>query len=75
MALLLTLGGFAVFLVAIGAVVVLPLALTRVGRGGLTAALLGILRWPALLVVLLVGLAVLYRYGPHRSTALRNGSA
>jgi membrane protein len=68
-ALLFTLGGFAVFLLATAAVVVLPLALSRVGLGGLTAALLRILRWPALLVVLLVGLAVLYRYGPYRRAA------
>jgi membrane protein len=44
-ALLFTLGGFAVFLLATGAVVVLPLALSRVGLGDLTAALLRILRW------------------------------
>jgi Virulence factor BrkB len=28
-----------------------------------------IVRWPAPLIVLLVGLAILYRYGPHRRPA------
>jgi membrane protein len=68
-ALLFTLGGFAAFLLAIGAVVVLPLLLSTIGLGGDTAALIQVLRWPALLVVLLVGLAVLYRYGPDRRAA------
>jgi membrane protein len=68
-ALAFTLGSFAVFLVAIAAVVVVPLALSWLGLGGLGASLTRILRWPALLVVLLVGLAILYRYGPHRQAA------
>jgi membrane protein len=68
-ALLFTLGGFAVFLLAIGAVAVVPLVLSQVGLGESTAALLRILRWPALLMALLVGLAVLYRYGPYRRAA------
>jgi len=68
-ALVFTLGGFAALLMAIGAVVVLPLVLSMFGLGGDTAALVQVLRWPALLVVLLVGLAILYRYGPHRRAA------
>jgi membrane protein len=65
-ALAFTLGGFAVFLIAIGAVVVMPLALSWVGLGGATTGVVQALRWPALLIVLLVGLAVLYRYGADR---------
>lgn len=68
-ALLFTLGGFAAFLVAIAAVVVLPLVMASVGLGGFTALLTRVLRWPALFLGLLVGLAVLYRYGPHRRAA------
>jgi membrane protein len=68
-ALLFMLGGFGAFLFAIAAIIVLPLALTSIGLGGLTATLMQILRWPALLVFLLFGLAVLYRYGPHRIRA------
>ncbi len=64
-----TLTGFAVFLLAIGGVIMVPLVLSWLGLGGLTAALMRIFRWPALLIVLLVGLAVLYRYAPDRRAA------
>jgi len=69
LALLFTLGSFAVFLAALGAVVAVPLALASFGAGGATGALMQILRWPALSIVLLVGLALLYRYGPDRRMA------
>lgn len=68
-ALLFTLGSFGVFLVAIGAVVAVPLVLSWLGLGGLAATLTVIARWPALLIVLLAGLAILYRYGPDRRAA------
>jgi membrane protein len=68
-ALAFTLGGFAAFLMCIAAVVVLPLILSFIGLGGATATLTGILRWPVLLLALLAGLAVLYRYAPNRRTA------
>jgi membrane protein len=68
-ALLFTVGSFAVLLLAIGAVVAVPLALAWLGLGGISAVLMRIVRWPALLIVLLVGLAILYRYGPDRRTA------
>jgi len=68
-ALVFTLGGFAAFLLAISAVVVLPLALSGIGLGSESALLTRIMRWPVLLIVLLLGLAVLYRYGPDRRTA------
>jgi membrane protein len=65
-ALVFTLGGFAVFLVAVGAVIAAPLALSWIGLGGATAGLIRMVRWPAMAIVLLGGLAVLYRYGPNR---------
>ena len=68
-ALVFTLGGFAVFLVAVAAVIVTPLALSWAGLGGQAGALIRIARWPGLLIVLLAGLAVLYRYGPNRRAA------
>jgi membrane protein len=68
-ALLFTLGGFAASLLAIGAVVAVPLALSWLGLGETSAVLMQTIRWPALLIVLLVGLAILYRYGPDRRTA------
>jgi membrane protein len=61
-----TLGGFAGFLVVVAAVVVVPLALSFVGLAGVSATLTRILRWPVLFVILLVSLAVLYRYAPDR---------
>jgi membrane protein len=68
-ALVFTLGGFAAFLLAIAAVIVLPLILSPIGLGSAAGTLTRILRWPALLLVLLIGLAVLYRDGPYRRAA------
>jgi membrane protein len=68
-ALVFTLAGFAAFLLAIAAIVVLPLILSPIGLGSMTETLTRIARWPVLLVVLLIGLAVLYRYGPDRRAA------
>lgn len=68
-ALIFTLGGFAAFLLAIAAVIVLPLILSPIGLGGVTETLTRVVRWPTLLLVLLIGLALLYRYGPDRRVA------
>jgi membrane protein len=68
-ALVFTLGGFATFLLAIAAVIVLPLVLAPIGLGSAAGTLTRFGRWPVLLLVLLIGLAVLYRYGPHRRAA------
>ena len=43
--------------------------LSFVGLGGVTATLAWMVRWPALFLLLLVGLSVLYRYGPDRKRA------
>jgi membrane protein len=53
-------------LAAIGAVVALPIALSMVGLGAVAEVLLGVGRWPALVAMILVGLALLYRFGPSR---------
>jgi membrane protein len=68
-ALVFTLGGFATFLLAIAAVIVLPLVLAPIGLGSFAGTLTRFGRWPVLLLVLLIGLAVLYRYGPDRRAA------
>ncbi len=68
-ALAFTIGGFAAFLIAVAAVIVLPLVLNSIGLGGVSATLMQALRWPALLIFLLLGLSVLYRYAPHRRSA------
>jgi membrane protein len=61
-----TLAGIGVLLLALAAVVVLPIALNYLGLHNATDLLLRFARWPLLIVVIILGLAVLYRYGPSR---------
>ena len=61
-----TLTGIAATLLALGAVVVVPVALSYFGLGSIGAILLNVLRWPLLLALIILGLAVLYRFGPSR---------
>jgi membrane protein len=65
-----TVGALLILLLAIAAMVVVPLALEYVGLetiGGWAATLGG--RWPALFAMILVGLALIYRFGPDREHA------
>jgi membrane protein len=64
-----TAGAVAAVLVAVGAVVVVPLVLQRIGFGASTESIVRIVRWPALLFGMLASLAILYRYGPSRREA------
>jgi membrane protein len=66
---LFTLAGMAFLLVAIGAVIVLPLVLAFLGMSTSAERLLSIVRWPILLMILVPWLAALYRYGPNRRSA------
>jgi membrane protein len=68
-ALVFTLAALAAFLLAIACIILLPLILSLIGLGSLAQTLTRVARWPVLLMVLLVGLAVLYRHGPDRRTA------
>jgi membrane protein len=61
-----TLAGLGVLLLALGTVVVLPIALNYLGLHNATDLLLRFARWPLLLIIVIFGLAVLYRYGPSR---------
>jgi membrane protein len=62
-----TLGGIALVLLAIGGIVLVPVALKVLGfPDGSTAYLLSLLRWPLLFVAILFALACLYRFGPSR---------
>jgi membrane protein len=56
-------------LVAVGAVVVLPLVFAWLGMEGSAEWELALLRWPAIMLVISVGLAMLYRFGPSRQDA------
>src|SRR5436190_3168978 len=61
-----TVAAIASVLLAIGAVVVLPLVLGYIGLGSVSGMLLSIARWPLLLALVIIGLAVLYRFAPSR---------
>jgi membrane protein len=63
-ALAFTLGGLLLTVLAIAAVIALPLALGVLGLGGAEGLALRLLRWPLLVAVVALFLAVLYRYGP-----------
>lgn len=64
-----TVGAIAALLLAIAAVVVMPVALSYLPVGRLNESALTWLRWPGLLVLLLLGLALLYRFGPDLDNA------
>jgi membrane protein len=54
---------------AVTLVVVFPLLLAAFGLTSLDEPIIGYLRWPVMFVLMIVGLAVLYRYGPSRRLA------
>jgi len=56
-------------LLVIGAVVIFPLVLAAFGWSSFDEPIIGILRWPLMFVLMIVGLATLYRYGPSRRLA------
>ena len=64
-----TLAAIAALLLALGAVVVLPLLLAWLGLATVTASLVQYARWPVLLALVIVGLALVYRFGPSRREA------
>jgi membrane protein len=53
-------------LLAIGAVVVVPVVISYLPLGSFGAGVIAWLRWPAVIVLLMLGLAALYRFGPNR---------
>ncbi|HEX8232071.1 MAG TPA: YihY/virulence factor BrkB family protein [Caulobacteraceae bacterium] len=58
-----TLGALVFLVLAFAGVVAAPIVLSFLGLGGTP---LSLLRWPALLLVMMFGLAFIYRYGPSR---------
>ena len=62
----LTVGAIVAVLIAVGAVIVVPIVLSYLGLGGWVQTFLSLLRWPVLLLLVIFGLAVLYRFGPSR---------
>jgi membrane protein len=63
-----TLGALVFLAVAITVVVGVPVILKFVGMGKFGEWLIWLGRWPAMFVIILLALAVLYRYGPSRDT-------
>ncbi len=61
-----TVGGVVAILVAGALVIAAPVALQTIGLGEQAELLLKYGRWPALAVLLLLALAILYRYAPSR---------
>jgi membrane protein len=59
-----TIGMIAFVLVALACIVALPVALNYLP--GFIGMILNILRWPVMLILVAVALAVIYRYGPSR---------
>lgn len=61
-----TIGSIAFLFFAIAAVVLFPGLLRMLGLEAATTHIVDLLRWPAILVVVGVALAVVYRFGPSR---------
>jgi membrane protein len=64
-----TLGVILFAILALAAVVAVPVAINVIGLGGVAETLLQWLRWPVLLVVIALLLALIYRYLPCREEA------
>jgi membrane protein len=66
-ALLLTLAAIIGAVIAIGMVIALPVVLKLVGLGEALKWLIAVAAWPILVGMMLLGLAIVYRYGPSRA--------
>jgi membrane protein len=61
-----TMAAIGSLLLALGAVVILPVVLGYLGLQNVIDTLFRLARWPLLLARVIIGLAVLYRFGPSR---------
>lgn len=61
-----TLAGMAAVALAMGAVVIVPLVINLLVPGESIGQILSLARWPVLLLLVIAGLAALYRFGPSR---------
>jgi len=69
LALLLTIGATAFLALSVGVIALLPAALANTALGDASRIAVGVLRWPALAVAMVVGLSVVYRLAPDRDDA------
>jgi membrane protein len=67
LSLAMTLGAIGFLLLALGAVVAFPLAMSTFGFKAYTATTTWMVRWPLQFVTAVAALAVLYRFGPSRT--------
>ncbi|WP_299359234.1 YihY/virulence factor BrkB family protein [uncultured Paracoccus sp.] len=61
-----TLGAIVMVILLISAITVLPAVLKIIAAGSVVEDIVNLLRWPFMLAVLLLALAVLYRFGPSK---------
>ncbi|MFZ1883662.1 MAG: YihY/virulence factor BrkB family protein [Rhodoplanes sp.] len=66
LSLLFTLGAMGFILLSVATLVVLPAVFSVVGLGSEFSAAFSYSRWPLLLIVLILALALIYRFGPNR---------
>ena len=66
-AILLTLALMGIALVAMAAVVVIPIVVAFFPPGPVASAILAVTRWAGAVLVMVFGLGLVYRYGPNRS--------
>lgn len=64
-----TIGAIVFLVFSVGAIIIFPLVLDSLMAADTRAKWLGLLRWPALLLVVSAGLASLFRFGPTRQAA------
>lgn len=67
LSLLFTAGLLIFTVIALSAIVILPTILNVLFLGHSTEWAIALLRWPALFVIVVLGLSVIYRYGPDRA--------
>lgn len=68
-ALLFTIAAIGLAVVALGFIIALPAVLRRTPLGDASRIAISVLRWPLLALLVVVGLSLLYRYGPDREEA------
>jgi membrane protein len=68
-AILFTLLAIVILLAAVAVPVVVPILFNFVGLNSFASEIIRYARWPALAVVMILALAVVYRYGPNRDRA------
>jgi membrane protein len=65
--LIFTLGAITTIITALGAIVVVPAVLAFVGLQGASGTLIDVGRWPLLFGIIILGIGLLYRFGPSRT--------